>query len=128
MKKNKDLNNSNINVLYDDVINPTTDECDFDIIVSNPPYLSVEDMTKLQEEVSFEPKMALYAQHNGYYFYENITDIWYDRLNKNGYLIYEVGINQSDKVSQIMSNKGFINIKKVCDLNGIERVVIGQKE
>lgn len=128
LKKNKDLNSSNISILYDDVINPTTDECDFDIIVSNPPYLSVEDMTKLQEEVSFEPKMALYAQHNGYYFYENITDIWYDRLNKNGYLIYEVGINQSDKVSQIMSNKGFINIKKVCDLNGIERVVIGQKE
>lgn len=127
LKKNKDLNNSNINILHDDVINPATKKCNFDIIVSNPPYLSVEDMTKLQEEVSFEPKMALYAEHNGYYFYENITDIWYDRLNKNGYLIYEVGINQSDTVSQIMSNKGFTNIRKVCDLNGIERVVIGQK-
>lgn len=127
LNKNKILNNSNIQILKDDVVNPHTTEKDFDIIVSNPPYLSVDDMIHLQEEVSFEPKMALYAKHNGYYFYEKITDIWYDRLNKNGYLIYEVGINQSDNVVDIMSNKGFVNIRKVCDLNKIERVIIGQK-
>lgn len=125
--KNKNVNDSKIEILEDDAVNPKTKEEGFDIIVSNPPYLNVEDMVNLQEEVSFEPKMALYAQNDGYYFYENITDIWYDRINDNGYLIYEVGINQSNKVAEIMLNKGFKNIKKVCDFNNIERVVIGQK-
>lgn len=127
LEKNIVHNNSNVKIIEDDVINPKNELKDFDVIVSNPPYLSVFDMTKMQQEVSFEPKMALYAQNDGYYFYEHITNIWYDRLKKDGYLIFEIGINQFEKVMEIMEKKGFKNVVCKKDLNGIIRVISGQK-
>ena len=63
----------------------------FDIILSNPPY--IKEGEKLQKELEFEPKEALFAKDDGYYFYKKIIDEAPTHLNKGGYILFELGIN-----------------------------------
>ena len=79
----------------------------YDMIVSNPPYLSGEDMAHLQREVSFEPSMALAGGADGLDFYRIITRRWKSNLKNGGALLYEVGAGQADSVSAILSENGF---------------------
>lgn len=126
LHKNVELNNKSIKVLKDDVLNPKNDLSDFDVIVSNPPYLTKEDMENLQHEVSYEPDMALYGQEDGLYFYRTIPKIWTSRLNKNGLLAFEIGQNQHDDVEKILLQNGYNSICKKRDLCDIIRVVSGK--
>lgn len=128
LKENLLLNDSKIKLIEDDALSPKTKEHSFDIIVSNPPYLSESDMKCLQKEVSFEPKIALEAGENGYYFYEHITKIWKEKLVKNGMIFYEVGINQSERVKKILHENAFCKVQALRDLNQIERVVMGKAD
>ncbi len=97
----------------------------YDMIVSNPPYLSGEDMAHLQREVSFEPSMALAGGADGLGFYRIITRRWKSNLKNGGALLYEVGAGQADSVSAILSENGFADICTWRDLCGIIRVVGG---
>lgn len=97
----------------------------YDMIVSNPPYLSAADMARLQKEVSFEPAMALAGGADGLDFYRIITRRWKPNLKNGGALLYEVGAGQSDSVSAILSENGFSDICTWRDLCGIIRVVGG---
>ena len=99
----------------------------YDMIVSNPPYLSGEDMAHLQREVSFEPSMALAGGADGLDFYRIITRRWKSNLKNGGALLYEVGAGQADSVSAILSENGFADICTWRDLCGIIRVVGGIK-
>ncbi len=98
---------------------------DVDVIVSNPPYLTDEDMQQLQKEVSFEPKMALEGGADGLYFYRKITALWKNSLKAGGMLAFEVGIHQAEAVREILRAYGFTGIGTMQDLCGIERVVYG---
>ena len=98
----------------------------FDIIISNPPYIPLSEKERLQPEVKFEPETALFSEEDGVKYYMRISSDAPSVLNKNGYLIFELGINQSDKVSKIMQESGFSNIEIVKDLAGIDRVIYGQ--
>ena len=126
LQKNAKINNSDIKIIKADVLKDPKEK-DFDIIISNPPYLTNEDMQNLQQEVTFEPKSALYGGGDGLDFYRNITRIWADKIKNEGYLIYEIGINQQDAVSEILLNSGFCEIKQIKDLSGIIRVIIGKR-
>lgn len=99
----------------------------YDIIVSNPPYLSAADMARLQKEVSFEPSMALAGGAEGLDFYRIITPRWKPNLKNGGALLYEVGAGQADSVFAILSENGFADICTWRDLCGIIRVVGGIK-
>ena len=99
----------------------------YDMLVSNPPYLSGEDMAHLQREVSFEPSMALAGGADGLDFYRIITRHWKSNLKNGGALLYEVGAGQADSVSAILSENGFADICTWRDLCGIIRVVGGIK-
>lgn len=99
----------------------------YDIIVSNPPYLSGEDMAHLQREVSFEPPMALAGGADGLDFYRTITARWKRNLKEGGALLYEVGAGQAQDVSAILAENGFTEICTATDLCGIIRVVSGRK-
>ena len=127
LTKNRERNHSGIEIIEDDVLCPVTQEKEFDVICSNPPYLSGEDMKRLQREVSYEPEMALYAPDDGYYFYEEITKLWKERLNPGGMLFYEIGAGQEQKVAEILANNCFQNICFERDLCGIIRVVYAQQ-
>lgn len=96
----------------------------FDMIVSNPPYIPPCEKAKIQKEVTFDPETALFTKdEKGLEFYEKITEQAPKILNKNGFLVYELGAGQSDEVKKIMEANGFGNIDIIKDLAGIERVI-----
>lgn len=101
----------------------------YDIIISNPPYIPIKEKENLQYEVKyFDPALALFAYDDeGVEFYKKIIVNSLEYLNSNGYLIFEIGINQHQKVSDLLSKNGFKNIEVIKDYNKIERVVIANK-
>lgn len=99
----------------------------FDLIASNPPYISGKDMEKLPKDVAdFEPHGALYGGEDGLDFYRKITENAISRLNSCGVLIFEIGYDQGDEVMDIMKRNGFKGIQLLRDLSGRPRVVFGE--
>ncbi len=129
IKKNAELNNTDLNIVKDDVMSEKTAAIfsGIDAIVCNPPYLTAEDMKSLQKEVTFEPETALFGGKDGLDFYRSITKIWKDCLKSGGILAYEIGMGQEDAVMKILEENNFINIEMTEDLSGIIRVVRGEK-
>lgn len=100
----------------------------FDLIVSNPPYIPPSEKEKLQPELKFEPESALFTKDDeGLEFYDRIIRGASGYLNDGGYLLFELGIGQADKVRELMEAQGFKDIKIEKDLANIERVVYGRK-
>lgn len=98
----------------------------YDVIVSNPPYIDLQDLDEVQKDVyEFEPHIALFAANNGLYFYRKITEESTKYLNKNGILAFETGWKQAQKVSKIMAENNFVNILLTKDLDENERIVSG---
>ena len=100
----------------------------FDIIVSNPPYIPIKDKGSIQKEVSFDPDIALYTNDtDGIEYYDKIICQSEKFLNKNGYIAFEIGLGQSDKVKFLFEKYGYKNITITKDLAGIDRVITAQK-
>lgn len=98
----------------------------FDLIVSNPPYITGQEMLELPVSVKdFEPHLALYGGEDGLDFYRAISEKWKDALRPGGRLYFEVGIGQADSVLRIMRAQGFGDIQVVKDYHDIPRVVFG---
>lgn len=98
----------------------------FDVIVSNPPYIPTEVIRGLDEEVRcHEPMMALDGTEDGLEFYRRITRESKTFLAEEGMLFYEIGHNQASAVSAIMETEGFTKIQVIKDLAGLDRVVYG---
>lgn len=96
----------------------------FDIIISNPPYIPPSKKIDIQEEVRFDPEIALFtSDEKGLEFYQKITEQAPKILNENGYLIFELGIGQAFDVQKIMYANGFSNIEIIKDLANIDRVI-----
>ncbi len=99
----------------------------YDLIVSNPPYISEEEMKIISPETKFEPETALKAECDGLEFYKAITENYKDSLKNGGMLCFEVGFTQAEKVREILENAGFEDIEIKKDLNDVDRVVSGIK-
>lgn len=99
----------------------------YDIIISNPPYIKSEDMNFLQEEVKKEPVLALDGGVDGLDFYKTISEESRDYLKKDGFLIFEIGHDQYDKVKEILINNKYIDINYKKDIQGFKRVIFGKK-
>lgn len=96
----------------------------FDIIVSNPPYIPPSEKKNIQKEVTFDPEIALFTKdEKGLEFYEKISEQAPEILNKNGYLLFELGMGQSEEVKKILENSGFGKIEIIKDLASIDRVI-----
>lgn len=129
LNRNIKLNNADVTVIEADVLSKRAakNPGGFDIIACNPPYLTAEDMSALQKEVSFEPEEALFGGRDGLKFYREITHIWNGALNSGGVLAYEIGMGQEENVKKIMLENGFVNIEFIRDVPGVIRVVKGEK-
>ena len=127
-QKNKDiLKVSNIKFLKSDLFE-NIEFKQFDMIVSNPPYISLNEVGIMSDDTLLhEPSEALFAENDGLYFYYEICQKAFDYLADFGYLLFEIGYKQGKNVSEIMKNFGFKNIDVIQDLAGLDRVVIGQK-
>lgn len=99
----------------------------FDLIISNPPYIPIEEKTNLEKEVQFDPELALFARDKeGIDFYKRIIEGTPKFLNEGGYLIFECGINQALIIAELMKKHKFSDIEITKDLAGIERVISGK--
>ncbi len=108
-----------------------SDELNFDkvdILVSNPPYIESSMLADLMKDVrDFEPTLALDGGNDGLIFYRRIVSLLPNLLKSGGLVAFEVGHNQADSVSEILKVHGCTNIKTVCDLAGIKRVVMARR-
>ena len=96
----------------------------FDLIVSNPPYLTNDQFNNTDPEVkNFEPKLALVGGDDGLKFYREYSNDLKNLMNKSAYFICEIGINQRHDCEQIFENSGLYLNKIVNDLQGIERIL-----
>ena len=98
----------------------------YDIIVSNPPYIRTEEIAKLMPEVqNFEPFNALDGKEDGLFFYRKIVEQADNYLNPGGHLLFEIGHDQGQEVSELMVQAGFKDVRVIKDLAGKDRVVTG---
>ncbi len=127
LEKNIELNNSTVTAYRGDIFSCHKDFSDgeYDLIVSNPPYIKSNEIPTLQTEVQQEPIMALDGGISGYNFYESIIESWSKKLKKGGALAFELGEGQVAYVASLMKAKGFVNIRTELDLGGIQRAIIG---
>ena len=107
--------------LFEDVV-----ENDFDVIVSNPPYIPTDVIATLMPEVAeFEPREALDGKGDGLYFYSKILEQCKNYMKPDGYVLFEIGCKQGDSVSTMMSLAGFSEVHVIKDLARNDRVVMG---
>jgi len=99
----------------------------FDLIVSNPPYIALDEMPSLAPELSYEPRMALTDEADGLTAYRKIAAGAPTQLNTNGWLMVEIGWQQGPDVAALFEHAGLTNVAIKPDLDGRDRVVIGQK-
>lgn len=99
----------------------------FDLVVSNPPYIAADEMADLSPEVLHEPRMALTDEGDGLSCYRIITAGAGDHLVAGGWLMVEIGPTQGAAVHSMFETTGFTKIEIRPDLDGRDRVVVGQK-
>lgn len=124
---NSKKNNANVKFILSNLFENINDS-DFDIIVSNPPYITKEEMQQLEMQVKKEPEIALYGGIDGLDFYKKITKEAVKHLKIGGYLLFEIGYKQKEAVMEILKQNNFKNIRCVKDFNNLDRVIIGEKE
>ncbi len=112
----------NVSFLLADVMHEFLPGMRFDVIVSNPPYVSLREYETLQPEVrAFEPRLAVTDEGDGYRFLERIIDVAPEKLSSNGVLLCEVAYNQSQRVREMLS--GWTDVRCIKDYSGLDRIV-----
>lgn len=100
----------------------------FDIIVSNPPYISNDELADMGVDTYMhEPHEALFSKQDGLYFYYEISKQAKNYLKNDGYLAFEIGYKQKDAVIDILRSFNYVDIESFKDMNNIDRVVIARK-
>ena len=99
----------------------------FDMIVSNPPYITGDEMAELPASVkNFEPHLALFGGRDGLDFYRSIAKHYSKALKPGGFLALEFGMGQGDDVCSILTENGYTILERTKDFNDRERAVLAQ--
>jgi len=126
-KENADLNKVKINFIQSDILNlqSDTENSKFDIIVSNPPYVTLEDKKQMHANVTdFEPHTALFVpEDDPLIFYKAIADFAADHLEKEGLLFFEINENYGEQMVKLLTHKQFKYIELRKDMSGRDRMI-----
>ncbi len=99
----------------------------FDMIVSNPPYITKAEMAELPGSVKdYEPHLALFGGEDGLDFYRSISKNYVTTLKPGGYLCFEFGMGQGDDVCAILEENGYMILERTRDYHQRERAVLAQ--
>ncbi len=121
-RENAKMNNAKIKFIQSDLFQNISKK--FDLIVSNPPYISEKEFLELPPEIkNYEPKNALLAEDNGLKFYRKILQQAQSFLQKNGKIYFEIGAEQAHKIEIIAHKQDFQNVAVFHDLNGFDRIM-----
>ena len=127
--ENSRENGCEICLLQGDLFEPLEAENRFDVICSNPPYVTEQEYTELMPEVKdYEPVLALVAGEDGLDIYRRLIAEAPDYLKPAGCLIVEIGCEQGDAVSRLFEEAGLSDVRVIRDLAGLDRVVYGKKK
>lgn len=108
--------------LYEEIVES------YDIIFSNPPYISTREMITLDKSVkNYEPHLALHGGNDGLDFYRKIINQGIKYLNNNGILALEIGYNQKEEVRELLTSENYRDIRIINDYQGHPRVVLASK-
>jgi release factor glutamine methyltransferase len=124
LRQNTELNGcGDIHIIKGDVLDHGTARAvmGLDILVSNPPYLTSQDMSELMTEVRHEPATALFGGEDGLGFYRAMTELWKTSIKDGGYIAYEYGMGQHEAVKAILEKNGFADVELCKDGGGIIR-------
>ena len=127
--ENAMLHKAPIHFIEHDILNAELTEA-FDLIISNPPYIAIEEKSTMKPNVlEFEPHLALFAPENDpLIFYRKIIEKSKNALLANGSLWFEINENYSINVCEILKARGFENVNVIQDMSGKERVVWGSHQ
>ena len=131
LEKNILLNKAdNVRVLKGDIFRAFSciEDKSFDAIISNPPYIKRGEISALQKEVGFEPVSALDGGEDGLDFYRCIAENWLSKLKNGGSITLEIGEEQAEDVTGLLSEKGISDIRTVKDIQGLDRVIFGTQK
>ena len=123
--KNNALHGNCIEAVKGDALVPFGE---FDCVVSNPPYITEDEMKELQTEVTFEPETALFGGKDGLDFYRSIAKKWFEHLSTGGVIAFEIGDAQGEDVKNILTENGYKNAAVMKDYEGRDRIVTAIKE
>jgi release factor glutamine methyltransferase len=133
-KQNAELNNVEMRFIEADILNESTwnlefKALEFDLIVSNPPYVRELEKAEIQPNVlDNEPHLALFVEDNNpLIFYKAITDFAIDNLKPKGELYFEINQYLGAETKQLLGDARFENIELIKDLNGNDRMLKGRK-
>lgn len=127
-QKNIETNSAeNASACLGDIFNGDGGDGEYDLIISNPPYISESQRKILSPEVKFEPESALFSKDDGLEFYKAIIKNYKACLKIGGAMVFEVGFNQADAVMQLLKEDRFENVRTRKDMGGINRAVSGIK-
>lgn len=99
----------------------------FDLIVSNPPYITTQEMTELDKSVAdYEPHLALHGGEDGMDFYRSIVENYTPALKPGGFLCLEYDPSQGDAICWLLENNGYKVLERVRDYNDRERALTAQ--
>lgn len=129
LTENITLNQAKVNAIHADLQYCVSDFADnsLDMIVSNPPYIRSAEIADLQQEVQYEPRLALDGGEDGYDFYKMIITLWTPKLKKSGAIAFEIGEGQFDTIALMLKHAGYTAISGTPDIQGITRAVTAKK-
>lgn len=118
--ENANNNNANITFIKSDLFENISGK--FDLIISNPPYISYKDKTTIKDSVlNYDPHLALFAEEDGIYFYRKIIENAVQYLSKDGVIFFEIGYDQKEKILELGKNNNFITTV-YKDINARDRI------
>jgi release factor glutamine methyltransferase len=116
-----------VRFLEGDLLAPVAGER-FDIVVSNPPYVSTDDRANLDVEVrEYEPHTALFAGADGLAIYRRLIPQAMEVLVPGGHIVLEIGYDQRDAIHELLAANGYTDIDFIADLQGIARVAVARR-
>jgi release factor glutamine methyltransferase len=128
-RRNAERHEATVTFLQGDLLGPLPGGLLFDVIVSNPPYISFGEKNALSPEVLGEPHVALFdSEADGLGFYRRLATEAPAHLKPGGLLAVEVGQGQAERVAELWRDAGLEGVSVRNDLAGIGRVVLGSKK
>lgn len=128
-RKNADKNGVHLFLAEKDILQESVSDEKFDIVVSNPPYVTEFEKGEMQENVlNFEPHLAMFvSDQNALVFYEKIADFALKNLNKGGKLFFEINREKGNQIEVLLQQRGFGNIERQKDISGNERMIKAER-
>jgi release factor glutamine methyltransferase len=129
--KNAKQNNVTVHFIEHDILDVKSDFLlpEFNIIVSNPPYVTPAEKEKMQRNVLlYEPHQALFVtQKQPLVFYERIADFAGSHFRDKGYLYFEINALYGREICEMLRQKGYENVELIQDISGRDRIVCAER-